>query len=482
VASAGLRGRRWTALYRHASGAQKSAGTYDTEEEALVRAKVAELDVTPLETIELYPATTRGKITVSAYAPRWVEGQELLEANSVEIARSALKRIRPHLGGMAREDVTPDDVRRMLAALKKSGLSDGTVSRTLDVARQLLPKAATEGVRDRIKERRRMRIVTREQARVIERAVLPGTGCSYARLLRRGPGWGELIAIRGTDIEKRGVGYVVKITERGYGKTEAAVRDISVPADIARELAAYGKELCFPGPRGDYLKRSTFRRVFWLPGIQRARITDFRVHDMRHSAISWWVAAGIPLADVCDRAGHSSIAVTNTYVHAVPGDDPFLAVLGVAANAGTRPPGCSPGSRCSRSRSWPASCRSRTSRLWRWRTGTRSAPRAGLVLGIVATLAANVAVGAHFGIVGAVVNAWPAVAFIVASEILLRIIRAAGTIPSASGTAGEPEPDLPGEVARVGPPVPPTVPLVVSAAVPVPVDGVPPCPGSVPGQ
>jgi len=121
-------------------------------------------------------------------------------------------------------------------------------------------------------------------------------------------------------------------TERGYGKTETAVRDISVPADLARDLAAYGKELCFPGPRGGYLQRSTFRSVFWLPALKRAGITDFRVHDMRHSAISWWVAANIPLADVRDRAGHSSIAVTNTYVHAVPrDDDPFLAVLGGAA-------------------------------------------------------------------------------------------------------------------------------------------------------
>ena len=50
----------------------------------------------------------------------------------------------------------------MLAALKKSGLSDGTVSRTLDVARQLLPKAATEGAKFRIKERRRMKIATRK--------------------------------------------------------------------------------------------------------------------------------------------------------------------------------------------------------------------------------------------------------------------------------------------------------------------------------
>jgi hypothetical protein len=38
MASARLRGKRWTALYRDSSGAQKSAGTFGTEDEALARA------------------------------------------------------------------------------------------------------------------------------------------------------------------------------------------------------------------------------------------------------------------------------------------------------------------------------------------------------------------------------------------------------------------------------------------------------------
>jgi hypothetical protein len=49
--------------------------------------------------------------------------------------------------------------------------------------------------------------------------------------------------------------------------------------------------------------------------------------------------------------------------------------------------------------------------------------RAGL--GILATLAENVAAGAQFATVGGLLNAWPAIAFIVASEILLRMLRAA---------------------------------------------------------
>jgi hypothetical protein len=100
---------------------------------------------------------------------------------------------------------------------------------------------------------------------------------------------------------------------------------------------------------------------------------------------------------------------------------------------------------------------------------TGSAPwlsRAGLVLGILATLAANVAAGAEFGVVGAVVNAWPAVAFIVASEILLRMLRAAPDIPSAN-EAGE-------TVAADVPTAPVAVPETVAATVPVDVPKIEP--------
>ncbi len=93
-------------------------------------------------------------------------------------------------------------------------------------------------------------------------------------------------------------------------------------------------------------------------------------------------------------------------------------------------------------------------------------PRAGLVLGILATLAANVAAGAHFGLVGAAVNAWPAVAFILASEILLRMLRTARDVPSAKEAA---------ETVAAAMPTPPVaVPEAVADTVPVTPVSVPP--------
>lgn len=57
-----------------------------------------------------------------------------------------------------------------------------------------------------------------------------------------------------------------------------------------------------------------------------------------------------------------------------------------------------------------------------------SLARTGLVLGVLATVAANIAFGARFGLVGEIISAWPAGAFLVSSEILLSMLRARPTV------------------------------------------------------
>jgi hypothetical protein len=58
-------------LFRDADGKQKSAGTYDTRDGALARARMAELDASPPGT---HPVERRSKITVAAYATKWLDG------------------------------------------------------------------------------------------------------------------------------------------------------------------------------------------------------------------------------------------------------------------------------------------------------------------------------------------------------------------------------------------------------------------------
>jgi hypothetical protein len=77
-----------------------------------------------------------------------------------------------------------------------------------------------------------------------------------------------------------------------------------------------------------------------------------------------------------------------------------------------------------------------------------------LGLGVAATVGANVAYGLPFGWVGALVSAWPALAFIGSVEMLMHLVRAArtGTPAKAAGsrarTAPETVPGAPSEGVR----------------------------------
>lgn len=342
MASTRERSGRFTGLYRDASNKQRSAGTFDSETEALKAAEYEEALAHPPKYAEVHATQKRGKDTVAGYAPKWLALQPI-EETSRETYRRTADRIVKHLGDIVREDVTPDDVKKMIKALKKSGLRDATIAATVELAGAMIGKQVLVGVNFRIKDRREMMIATRVQAKAIEAAMSPRYKLLVRTAFATGCRWGELIAIRGTDVEARGTGYVLKVrrtvievngerSERPYGKSQTATRDITIPEPLAREIMAYGPALCFLNARGGYLRRNAFRSGFWLRAVEKAGLKGLRVHDMRHSAISWWANSGIPLADVRDRAGHSSISVTNRYIHVMPGDaDPFAAFLGEAA-------------------------------------------------------------------------------------------------------------------------------------------------------
>ncbi len=67
------------------------------------------------------------------------------------------------------------------------------------------------------------------------------------------------------------------------------------------------------------VRAGNLRRRHWTPAVARAGLEGFTFHDMRHTAVSLWVAAGASDLEVAKWAGHSSAAFTKSrYAHLFP--------------------------------------------------------------------------------------------------------------------------------------------------------------------
>ena len=117
-------------------------------------------------------------------------------------------------------------------------------------------------------------------------------------------------------------------------RPEGAIRTVPIPPQLARllhwHLQAFGCAAdgwLFQGARGGALSESLYGRIWHqaraaaMPqdgtGAQRAR----RPYDLRHAALSLWLASGAPPAEIAARAGHSVRVLLSIYAHCMPGCD-----------------------------------------------------------------------------------------------------------------------------------------------------------------
>jgi len=56
-------------------------------------------------------------------------------------------------------------------------------------------------------------------------------------------------------------------------------------------------------------------RVQWTRALQRANIKNFRFHDLRHTAASYFVMNAASLHETAEILGHKSTQTTKRYAH-----------------------------------------------------------------------------------------------------------------------------------------------------------------------
>jgi len=147
--------------------------------------------------------------------------------------------------------------------------------------------------------------------------------------LKTGARKGELLALRWSDLDLReGTMSIRRTVRKGRftdPKTAGSRRTIELPSDLVRRLREYrvaspyskDSDLVLCSPRGTPLGHGTLDHVGLRPALRRAGLPAMRWHDMRHSAASILISMGWDCAEVSQRLGHSSPAITlKVYVRA----------------------------------------------------------------------------------------------------------------------------------------------------------------------
>jgi len=120
----------------------------------------------------------------------------------------------------------------------------------------------------------------------------------------------------------------------GPPKTKSGRRTVPLPRRVVGELAAHLQAHAGPDPdalvftntRGGPLRRAGFRRNWWQPAVRRSGLDPLSFHQLRHTFVSLWVAAGANVKEVSVRAGHSSVAFTlDRYGHLYHDQDDAVA-------------------------------------------------------------------------------------------------------------------------------------------------------------
>lgn len=312
----GAHGTTYSALWRDQNGKQRSK-TFTTKAAAKAFLK-------PRSPVPGYRAPVPQHAgTVAAYAAVWIEEHQIGPVTRQSYRNVLGKHLLPALGRLQLAHVATADVYTAVKKWQAAGMSPAQQAKCRTVLSAMFEDAVQRGVipvnparRVKIAKQvsRDMRILSHDEYRRVLRYLDPAPKLLARLAVASGARWGELAEFRGADLTgstltiarnvaelKNPQRFQVQPTPKN-GKT----RRVKIPPQLAAEVRAHATgpgELLFPGPHGGHQRCAQFRLI-WQWAQKAAGITPpARVHDLRHMALSWWLADGMPLATVRDRAG-----------------------------------------------------------------------------------------------------------------------------------------------------------------------------------
>jgi integrase len=333
---------KWRARYRDPNGRTRSRN-FDRRDDA--KRFLTSIDHAKLAGAYIDPAG--GRTTFGDYAKTWRKGIVDLRPSTLARDDGYLERyIVPAFGEARLSDIDHAAVRAWVAALSARKLAPATVVKAGQIMGKimatavrdgLIPSSPCVGVRLPKIEREEMRFLSPAEVATLAEAMDPRFRALVWLGAYGGLRIGEMFGLRVDRIDPlRGRVDVVEtcvevggVLHFGPPKTRAGRRSVPLPRvalaaleDHLRAAATEPGDLVFRAPEGGPVRLASWRRRFWAPAIAKAGLAPLRPHDLRHTAVSLWIAAGASPKEVASRAGHSSVVtVLDRYGHLLPGSE-----------------------------------------------------------------------------------------------------------------------------------------------------------------
>jgi integrase len=89
--------------------------------------------------------------------------------------------------------------------------------------------------------------------------------------------------------------------------------------EISKDHGGCGDQLVFRAKRSGPIRTSHFVRRYFKPLLKSAEMPAIRLYDLRHTAATISLAAGVSPKVISEQLGHASVAFTlDVYAHVLP--------------------------------------------------------------------------------------------------------------------------------------------------------------------
>jgi integrase len=279
-------------------------------------------------------------ITFTEYAERWLNSNQSKRPRTLQRDKAIIhKHLVPSIGEATIKNIKSSDLRRLVNDWIVQGLAPATIKRHKAILSAIFNMAIDDEIihkspvhrlaTPRIEKSEGIALTTDETQRLLTAIDQNYFPLIYI-MITTGIRWSEAAGLQIQHLDLLSTyprlkiertlhetpdGLIAETTKSGASKRNIVLTQKQVEV-IAQHLADTGRtganktEPLFVSPRGKELAYQNFRSRIWVPATHKADLVGLRIHDLRKTAATNLVLAGVDIKSVTEMLGHEDIRTT----------------------------------------------------------------------------------------------------------------------------------------------------------------------------